>query len=181
MSEKLEMAMADEETRTISVTGIEITDTLFRYAIEPFLRMDQDGEPIAIYLNTPGGCPFTGLAFADVLERAQSPVTLYLLGVVASAGMLIPMGAFKNDNVDVVAYPSTIGMMHHGSLFLDEMEFERAEDWFRFVSDHKRQYMNDFILSHSLYTEEDMAQLERADRWMNANELVSYGFADRIL
>lgn len=183
MSEELELylTMTDEETRTISMTGIEFSDALFRFAIEPFLKMDRDGEPITIYLSTPGGCLYPALCFADVIERAQSPVMIYMLGEVASAGMYIPMGAFNNENVEVVAYPSTVGMLHHGSWFLDTMEMERAEDWFKFARGRKNEYMRDYVLSHSNYTADDIARLDRADRWMDAEELVTFGFANRIL
>lgn len=171
----------DFEARVISINGLideSLTDTI----IIPLLEMDRaSSKEIRIYLSTDGGREDVALCLADVLERLQSPTKLILLGTVASAGMLIVMGAYPNDNVEVCAFPSTIGMIHHGSWFINCMEAERAEDWLSFIQGKKRDFIEDYMLSHSKMTDEDYCLLHRRDRWYTAEEMLAYGFVDTIL
>ena len=171
----------DSESRVISING-PIDETLYDGVIVPLLEMDRASQDeIRIYLTTIGGCTDAALCLADVIERLDSPTKLYLLGTVASAGMIIVMGAYPNDNVEVCAYPSTVGMFHHGSWFMDSLEFERANDWLTFVHERHNSYIKDFIMSHSDYTEEEYASLHRTDRWYSADMMKALGFVNTIL
>jgi ATP-dependent protease ClpP protease subunit len=98
----------------------EISDTIIDRITLPFMEMDNDGtgDPIEIILNTYGGDIYSGFNFIDMIEKAKSPVTIHIMGMAASMGILIAMAGKNNPNVKTVCHSFSVGLLHSGSQYM---------------------------------------------------------------
>jgi ATP-dependent Clp protease protease subunit len=66
-------------------------------------------KPIAVYINSFGGCWFNGMAIFDVIKSCPCPVTAYVLGAAMSMGSIILQAADER-----IIYPNGTIMVHDG-------------------------------------------------------------------
>ncbi len=159
----------------------EITDDFLKKIVVPFMELDKDQEPITIYVNTPGGETSAALCLCRLLDKAESPVSVYLMGYAYSAGMLIAMAGRDNPNVTTYAFPQTMGLIHWGSCYAFEDSVERTIA----ASDFQRDYhylLRDYVRSHCDLTEEELTQLvDHRDYYILVDEMLERGIIDVIL
>lgn len=62
------------------------------------IRNAGENDVVSLFLNTPGGCLYTGTQFRSVLQRCQAETTAYLESGCHSAGTII---ALSCDNLEV--------------------------------------------------------------------------------
>lgn len=72
-----------------------------------FLDMDQPGEEITIYINSPGGEVESGLAVYDVMRMLKSPIRTVCIGTAASMGSILFLAGTKRE-----MFPHTRLMIH---------------------------------------------------------------------
>src|SRR5690606_3524596 len=71
--------------------GTPIDDTVANIIIAQllFLESDDPGKDIFLYINSPGGSVYAGLAIYDTMQYLQSPVNTMCMGMAASMGALL--------------------------------------------------------------------------------------------
>lgn len=156
-------------------------ENLHEECIIPLLEYDRDSIPVDIYVSTQGGDVISSMCLCDILDRIQTSVNIYLLGEVLSSGMIIAMGGHNNDWVHAYAYPSTIGMMHWGTIGLNEIEVNAAHDYLKFSQEYLLPLQKQYVLDHTEMTEDDVKNIQRQDIWLTAQDLLKYGIVDEIL
>lgn len=158
-----------------------IADNLLELAILPFMDMDNDGTnaPIEIILSTVGGEIYSGFSFVDMVERAKSPVTIRIMSMAASMGILIAMAGKHNPNVKTVCYPFSVGLIHSGSQYM-EGTAHAVKDMFDF-SQRYEEKIKDYIISHTKIDEETYEKIERKEFWLDSSEMLKLGIVDEIL
>src|SRR4030066_2260722 len=60
-----------------------------------FLNQEDREAPISMYINSPGGQVYSGLAIYDTMQMITNPVATYAVGVTASFGTLLPAAGKK--------------------------------------------------------------------------------------
>lgn len=96
--------------RIIFVTGpIEDNMTSLIIAQLLYLESENSEKEISIYINSPGGSAYCGLAIYDVIQYVKSDVSTYCVGMAASAASLILMSGTKGKRY---ALPSSKIMIH---------------------------------------------------------------------
>lgn len=168
------------ENRKI-VINEEIGSTLLESATLPFIEMDSDesGKPIEIILSTIGGEIYSGFNFVDQIEKAKSPVTIHIMSMAASMGILIAMAGHNNPNVKTVCHPFSVGLLHSGSQYM-EGSTHAVKDTFDF-SQHYEDKIKEYILSHTNIDEKLYEKIERKEYWMDADEMKRLGIVDEII
>lgn len=158
-----------------------ISESMCETAVLPLIDMDNDGsgKPIEIYLSTVGGDIYSGFNLVDILETVKTPVTIHILSMAASMGLLIAMAGHNNPNVKTVCHPFSVGLLHSGSQYM-EGTAHAVKDTFDF-SQHYEEKIKDYILSHSNIDEKLYEKIERKEYWMDANEMKRLGIVDEIL
>lgn len=158
-----------------------IGDAIVESAVIPLLDMDNDGtgDPIEIYLTTIGGDIYSGFNLVDVIEKMKTPVTIHVLSMAASMGLLIAMAGHNNPNVKTVCHPFSVGLLHSGSQYM-EGTAHAVKDTFDF-SQHYEDKIKEYILSHSNIDEELYEKIERKEYWMDADEMKRLGIVDEIM
>jgi ATP-dependent Clp protease, protease subunit len=143
-----------------------------------FLSNDDSKSDIHFYINSPGGSVSAGLAIYDTMRFLRCDVATYCVGQAASMGSVLFAGGAANKrymlpNGRILLHQPLLGGVMQGTA--TDLEIEANE----ILRLRKRLYG---ILSH--HTGKDTAQIEKdSDRnlWLEAEEAVAYGLADRIL
>jgi len=158
-----------------------IAENLLELAIIPFMDMDNDGsgEPIEIMISTVGGEIYTGFNFVDMLEKAKTPVTVRIMSMAASMGILIAMAGKHNPNVKTVCYPFSVGLIHSGSQYMEGTS-HAVKDMFDF-SQRYEEKIKEYIISHTEIDEEMYEKIERKEFWLDSSEMLRLGIVDEIL
>lgn len=131
---------------------------------------------INLYINSPGGSVFEGLAIHNMLKRHKAKVTVNVDALAASISSVIAMAG------DVVKMPSNSLMMIHNALTgmvgnADELR-KMADDLERITNSTKETYLTK---SNGKLTEDKLTELMDAETWLSAYEAVQYGLADEVL
>jgi ATP-dependent Clp protease protease subunit len=143
-----------------------------------FLSNEDSKSDIHFYINSPGGAITAGLAIYDTMRFVRCDVATYCIGQAASMGAVLFAGGTADKrsilaNSRVLLHQPLISGVMQGPA--TDLEIE-AKEILRL-----RQRLYDILSEHS---GKDAAEIEKdCDRnlWLEAEESVNYGIADRIL
>ena len=143
-----------------------------------FLSNEDSKSDIHFYINSPGGGITAGLAIYDTMRFVRCDVATYCIGQAASMGAVLFAGGTADKrailaNSRVLLHQPLISGVMQGPA--TDLEIE-AKEILRL-----RQRLYDILSEHS---GKEASQIEKdCDRnlWLEAEESVSYGLADRIL
>ena len=171
----------DEDRDTLYLFG-DITGDAIEGVVMPLMQCLRDKKPVELYISTPGGDPMPALMIADIIDRAESSVEIYLMGEVCSSGFLVALSGYKNELVRTYAYPSTRVMWHSGSLCFGDGEVPYAL-LKQHVDYHDKNWIHmcNYITSHSKMTMELLEECELKDKWFFPEEMLKLGIIDEIL
>jgi len=140
--------------------------------IKDELKKLKDVDSINVYVNSPGGGVFAGVAIYNELKRLNKPVTSYVDGVAASIASLIVLAA------DKVVMPFNSMLMIHNPWTMtvgDANELRELADRLDKVTDSV------LLETYQAKTGKDRDELKEmldAETWLSAEEAVELGFAD---
>jgi len=143
-----------------------------------FLSNEDSKSDVHFYINSPGGSITDGFAIYDTMQFLRCDVATYCVGQAASMGAVLFAGGksdkrFMLTNSRVLLHQPLISGILQG--VATDLEIE-AQEILRL-----RARLYDILANH---TGKDAEQIEKdCDRnlWLEADEAVSYGLADRIL
>jgi ATP-dependent Clp protease protease subunit len=151
------------------VANLIITQVLYLEAQDP----DKD---IALYINSPGGLAYAGLAIYDVIQHVAPQVSTICVGMGMSAAAMILCGGAPGKRL---ALPNARIMIHQGTAGTrgapSDMEIQLRE----VLATTRR--MAEIIAHHS---GKPLEQVERdidRDYFMTAEEAKAYGLIDEII
>ena len=153
-------------------TAKDITEKLL------YLESDAPGKEITFYLNSPGGSITAGMAIFDTMKLISSPITVVVTGMAASMGSILLCGAAKGKRY---IYPHARVLIHQPlisgrmigpasdiNIQAKEMEKLRAE-------------LNQILATTSGQPIENINRDTDRDFYLNAQEAITYGLADKIV
>jgi ATP-dependent Clp protease protease subunit len=153
-------------------TAKEITEKLL------YLEAIGPGKDITFYINSPGGSITAGMAVYDTMKLVTSPITVVVTGMAASMGSILLSGAPKGRRL---LYPHSRVLIHQPlisgrmvgpatdiNIQAKEMEKIRAE-------------LNQILADASGQPLERINRDTDRDFYLNAQEAIAYGLADRIV
>ena len=159
--------------------GQEVDDQIANLLIAQILYLDaQDPEKdIHLYINSPGGLAYGGMAIYDVMQHTQCEVSTMCVGMgMSAAAMILASGAPGKR----FALPSSKIMIHQGSAGTGRVSPRDMEIQLKEVMATTRR-MAEIIAHHS---GKDIEQVERdidRDYFMTAEEAKEYGLIDEIV
>jgi len=143
------------------------------------LTKNTDIRSLNLFINSPGGDAFSGLALADQIERAKKSgfhVTAHASGIVASAA--VPVFAVCDERF---AAPGTIFMVHETSIWKwpgrETASDIRSQN--RLMNLLRDRYLGK-LASYSKLSREEWEELEYKTTWFSAEKAKSWGLVDRI-
>jgi ATP-dependent Clp protease protease subunit len=141
-----------------------------------FLEADDPGKDIFLYINSPGGSVYAGLAIYDTMQYMQSPVNTMCMGMAASMGALLLATGTKGKRS---ALPNSRIMIHQpsggSSGTAADIEIQAREILYA------RERLNNILAKHTGQTPERIEEDVDRDRFMSPEEAVTYGIIDQIV
>ncbi|MQA89936.1 MAG: ATP-dependent Clp protease proteolytic subunit [Gemmatimonas sp.] len=158
--------------------GTPINDDVANVIIAQLLFLDADNpeKDIFLYINSPGGSVYAGLAIYDTMSFLRSPVNTYCMGLAASMGSFLLAAGTKGKRY---ALPNSRIMLHQPSGGMKgtaaDIEIQAKEILYQ------RERLN------SIYAENTGQSLDRInedldrDRFMSPEEAQEYGLVDHVI
>jgi ATP-dependent protease ClpP protease subunit len=143
------------------------------------LEMNYNIRDINLFINSPGGDAFSGLALADHIERAQRKgfrITAHASGIIASAA--VPVLAVCKVRL---AAPGTIFMVHEAALWKwpgreTASDINSQNELMLLLRD---QYIGKLV-NNSKLDKNNWENLENKTTWFSADKALEWGLVDRI-
>ena len=160
--------------------GTPIDDTVSNIIIAQllFLQADDPDKDIYLYINSPGGSVYAGLAIYDTIQYLSTPVNTICMGLAASMGALLlatgtagKRSALPNSRI-MIHQPSSGGGI--GGTAAD-IEIQAKEILYA------RQRLNEILAKHTGQSVERIAEDVDRDRFMSPIEAKDYGLIDQVV
>jgi ATP-dependent Clp protease protease subunit len=158
--------------------GTPIDDQIANLVVAQLIHLESDDpdKDIAIYINTPGGQVYAGLAIYDTMQFIKPEVQTICVGIAMSMGSLLLAGGTKGKRF---ALPNSRILIHQPSGGFQgqatDIEIQAREAL------ELRARVDRIYAKHTEKTEEQVNQDMERDRFFKADEAVEYGLIDRVL
>jgi ATP-dependent Clp protease protease subunit len=164
----------------IIFVGTPISDMVANVIIAQllFLNHEDSDKEIHMYINSPGGQIYAGLAIYDTMQQIQltNPIYTYAIGVTASFGTVLLAAGTKGYRY---ALPHATIHVHQplGGAQGQATDVEiQAKEILRL-----RDALNQILVKHTGQTLEVIERDTDRDFYMNAQAAIAYGFVDQVL
>jgi ATP-dependent Clp protease protease subunit len=141
-----------------------------------FLEADDPGRDISLYINSPGGEAYAGMAIYDTMQYVKPEVRTICLGMAMSAAAMILCGGAPGKRF---ALPNSKLMIHQGSAGFRgapaDIQIQAKE-----VLSTTRQ-MAEIVARHSGRPVEQVLQDIDRDNFMTPTGACDYGLIDEII
>ncbi len=158
--------------------GQEVDDQVANLIISQMLYLEaaEPEKDIFLYINSPGGMAYAGMAIYDVIQHVRPDVSTICVGMGMSAAAMVLSGGAPGKRL---ALPNARIMIHQGSAGArgapSDMEIQLRE-----VLALTRR-MAEIIAHHSGKSAEEVARDIDRDYFMTPDEAVAYGLIDGII
>ena len=158
--------------------GSGIDDNVANIIVAQLLFLDaEDPErDVHMYINSPGGSVYAGLAIYDTMQHMRAPVATYCVGFAASMGAVLLTAGAKGKRQ---ALPNSRIMIHQPSSGTQGTAAD-IEIAAREVLDI-RERLNGILAKHTGQSVEQIAKDVDRDRFMAPEEAAAYGLIDTVL
>ncbi len=141
-----------------------------------FLESENPDKDISLYINSPGGSVYAGMAIYDTMQFVKPDVSTLCTGIAASMGaFLLAAGAkgkrYTLPNSRIMIHPPSGGAQGPASAIeLQAQEILRL-----------RERLNEILATNTGQPVERIAEDTERDNFMSAEDALSYGLVDKIL
>jgi ATP-dependent Clp protease protease subunit len=158
--------------------GTEVDDQVANVIVAQLLHLESadPDKDISLYINSPGGSIYAGLAIYDTMRFVKPDIATMCIGVAMSMGSLLLAGGAKGKRM---ALPNSRILMHQPSAGFEG----QATD----IEIHAKEILNTRARIDEIYArhcekpvEEVHRDMER-DRFFKADEAAEYGLIDRVI
>lgn len=141
-----------------------------------FLEAEDPSKDVYLYINSPGGSVYAGLAIYDTMQYMNAPVNTMCMGMAASMGaFLLAAGASGKRS----ALPNSRIMIHQPSGGSQgtaaDIEIQAKEILYA------RERLNQILAKHTGQPVERIADDVDRDRFMSPLEAKEYGLIDNVV
>ncbi len=167
------------EQRKIFLWGA-VTDESAKDLTEKLLYLEATGpgKEITFYINSPGGSITAGMAVYDTIKLISSPITVVVTGMAASMGSILLSAAPKGRRL---LYPHARVLIHQ-PLISGRMVGPASDINIQAKEMEKlRQELNQILTDASGQPRERIDRDTDRDFYLNAEETIAYGLADKIV
>jgi ATP-dependent Clp protease protease subunit len=158
--------------------GTPIDDQIANLVVAQLLHLESDDpdKDISLYINSPGGSIYSGLAIYDTMRFIKPDVATMCVGVAMSMGSLLLAAGAKGKRA---CLPNSRILIHQPSAGFEGQSTD--------IEIHAREILNMRARIDEIYaehtgkaTEEVRTDMER-DRFFTAEQALEYGLVDKVL
>jgi len=162
----------------IVLLGSEVDDASANRVTSQLLLLSAEDPrtDISLYINSPGGAVYAGMAIFDTMRLIPNSVSTLAMGFAASMGQFLLCAGEKGKRF---ALPHTRIMMHQGSAGIGgtaadiEIQAENLE--------HSKRQMERLLAENTGQPVENIRADSDRDRWFSAEEARRYGMIDHVV
>jgi ATP-dependent Clp protease, protease subunit len=140
------------------------------------LASEDDKRDISIYINSPGGSVYAGMAIYDVMQYVPNDIATYAMGMAASMGQFLLTAGTHGKRY---ALPHAQILMHQPSGGIGGTASDIR------IQAEQMLYIKRTLFERTAYhTGQPVEQIEKdadRDRWFTAEEAKDYGFVDQVI
>ncbi len=158
--------------------GQEVDDSIANLITAQLLFLDAEDpdKDISLYINSPGGSSYAGMAIYDAMQLVRADVKTYAIGMAMSAAAMILSGGATGKRY---VLPNAKVMIHQGSGGFRgspaDIQIAAKE-----ILEMTRR-MAEIIAQHSGQPVEQVLKDIDRDRFMAPDEAVAYGLVDEVI
>jgi ATP-dependent Clp protease protease subunit len=158
--------------------GSEVTDAVAnRICAQLLLLSAEDPErDINLWINSPGGSVYSGMAIYDTMQFIDNDVQTVALGMAASMGQFLLCSGATGKRF---ALPHARIMMHQPSGGMGGTAADIAIQAEQML--YTKRMFQERISFHTGQSQEQIEQDFDRDRWFTASEAKDYGFIDKVI
>jgi ATP-dependent Clp protease, protease subunit len=158
--------------------GTPIDDEIANLVVAQLLHLESEDpdKDISIYINTPGGSVYAGLAIYDTIQFIKPDVQTTCVGIAASMGALLLASGAQGKRM---ALPNAKVLIHQVSGGFEGQAAD-IEIHAREIIDTRRR-LDEIIAKHTGQDLEKVSKDTDRDYFMSAEEAAVYKLIDRVI
>ena len=158
--------------------GTPVDDQIANLIVAQMLHLESvdPDKDISLYINSPGGSIYAGLAIYDTMQFIKPDVQTICFGMAMSMGSLLLTGGAHGKRL---ALPNSRMLIHQPSAGFEGQSSD--------IEIHAREILNTRERIDEIYARHTGQPLDRVhedmerDRFFKADEAVEYGLIDRVI
>ncbi|MDX6633344.1 MAG: ATP-dependent Clp protease, protease subunit [Solirubrobacterales bacterium] len=158
--------------------GTPVTEDIANLVVAQLLHLESEDpdKDVSLYVNSPGGSVYAGLAIYDTMQFIKPDVQTICVGVAMSMGALLLAGGASGKRM---ALPNSKILIHQVSGGFSgqatDIEIHAKE-----ILDVRRR-LDEIIAKHTGQPLEKVAKDTERDYFMSAEEAKEYSIVDRVI
>src|SRR6059036_3782004 len=158
--------------------GEQVTEDLANLIIAQLLHLEAEDpdKDVSLYINSPGGSAYAGLAIYDTMQFVKPDVQTICYGIAMSAGSLLLAGGARGKrmslpNSRILIHQVSGGFQGQGT----DIEIQARE-----VIGLKRR-LEEIYTEHTGKTQEEISRDMERDFFLSPTEATEYGIVDNVV
>ena len=158
--------------------GTPVTEDIANLIVAQLIHLESEDpdKDVSLYVNSPGGSVYAGLAIYDAMQFIKPDISTICVGVAMSMGALLLAGGAEGKRM---ALPNSKILIHQVSGGFSgqatDIEIHAKE-----IIDVRRR-LDEIIAKHTGQPLEKVAKDTERDYFMSAEEAKEYSIVDRVL
>jgi ATP-dependent Clp protease, protease subunit len=158
--------------------GTPVTDDIANLIVAQLLHLESEDpdKDISLYINSPGGSVYSGLAIYDTMQFIKPDVQTICVGIAMSMGALLLAGGADGKRMSL---PNSKILIHQVSSAFQgqatDIEIHAKE-----IIDVRRR-LDEILAKHTKQDLEKVAKDTERDYFMSADEAAEYNLIDRVI
>jgi ATP-dependent Clp protease, protease subunit len=158
--------------------GTPVTDDIANLIVAQLLHLESEDpdKDISLYINSPGGSVYAGLAIYDTMQFIKPDVQTICIGIAMSMGALLLAGGAEGKRMSL---PNSKILIHQVSSAFQgqatDIEIHAKE-----IIDVRRR-LDEILAKHTKQDLEKVAKDTERDYFMSADEAAEYNLIDRVI
>jgi ATP-dependent Clp protease protease subunit len=158
--------------------GTPVTEDIANLIVAQLLHLESEDpdKDISLYINSPGGSVYAGLAIYDTMQFIKPDVQTICVGIAMSMGALLLAGGAEGKRMSL---PNSKILIHQVSSAFQgqatDIEIHAKE-----IIDVRRR-LDEILAKHTGQDLEKVARDTERDYFMSADEAAEYKLIDRVI
>ena len=158
--------------------GQQVDDQIANLVVAQLLHLESvdPDKDISIYINSPGGSIYAGLAVYDTMQFIKPDVATICCGIAMSMGSLLLAGGAAGKRFSL---PNSRILIHQPSAGFEGQSTDIEIHAQEILKTRKR--VDEIYAKHTGRPQEEVHRDMERDRFFKADEAKEYGLIDRVL
>ena len=158
--------------------GSAVDDQVANLVVAQLLHLESadPDKDISIYINSPGGSIYAGLAIYDTMQFIKPDVATMCVGIAMSMGSLLLAGGAPGKRM---ALPNSLILIHQPSGGFEGQSSDIEIHAREILKTRKR--IDEIYAHHCGQPEEQVHRDMERDRFFTADQAAEYGLIDRVI